>query len=220
VTPSATAPIAPARASARVASRICGVVLALAVTGCGAATATFDPSGPCVVDGQTPGAYPDLESRLPVALDGDQPTTVDSGRTCTEAGLGSLVDHDVAALTFAGSTWDLGDQRYVTSVVFVTPGDDLPAAWIAEFYELGARSGKKTSNVETSRPTFEGAAEARRLDALNDLSFQTVVSWQDGEAVRSVLVATEVGPDASRDAHDELVALAVRMTVEAAAAGG
>jgi len=199
---------------------VAGLILTLAIGACGAGGATFDPAGPCVVDGQTPGAYPDLERQLPVSLDGKEPTTVDSGRTCTEAGLGSLADRDVAALTFAGSTWDLGDRRYVTSVLFITPGGDLPAAWIAEFYEHGARSGKKISNVETSRPTIEGAAEAWRLDALNDLSFQTVVSWQDGEAVRSVLVATEVGPDASRGAHDELVTLAVAMTAEAAAAGG
>src|SRR5262245_55442876 len=36
---------------------------ALVVAGCGlvGAAASFDPSGPCVVDGKAPGAYPELE---------------------------------------------------------------------------------------------------------------------------------------------------------------
>ena len=78
---------------------------------------------------------------------------------------------------------------------------------------------KKTSNVETSRPVFDGAGETWRLDALNDLSFQTVVTWGDADVVRVVLVATKVAPDASRAAHDDLVAAAVRASVESATTG-
>jgi hypothetical protein len=91
---------------------------------------------------------------------------------------------------------------------------------MAEFYEAGARAGKKVSNVETSRASVDGAGETWRLDALNDLSFQTIVTWQDEELVRVVLIATIVGPDASRLAHDELVASAIRASVEASSAGG
>jgi hypothetical protein len=192
-----------------------GAVLA----GCATPGTTFDPSGPCVVDGQVAGAYPDLEAKLPVALDGESPTTVDSGRTCSEEGLGTLAARDVAVLTFAGATWDLGDGSGVSSVVFAIPDRELPAAWVAEFYEAGARAGKKTSNIEASRPTFDGAADAWRLDAINDLSLQTVVTWQDGMLVRVVLIATKVAPDASRAVHDELVESAVRNAVEAAAGG-
>ena len=196
------------------------LLVALSVTACAGPGATFDPAGPCVVDGQTAGAYPDLEARLPTSLDGRSPTSVDSGRTCTEAGLGSLVTHDLAAVTFAGATWDLGDGSGVSSVVFAAAGTELEAAWIAEFYEAGARAGKKTSNVETSRPVFDGAGETWRLDALNDLSFQTVVTWQDAEIVRVVLIATKVAPDASRAAHDDLVAAAVRASSGTTATGG
>ena len=195
-------------------------LLALAVTGCAGTAATFDPSGPCVVDGQTAGAYPDLEARLPVALDGESPTSVDSGRNCTEAGLGSLVSHDLAFVTFAGATWDLGGGSAVSSVVFAVADTELPAAWIAEFYEIGARTARKTSNIETSRPWFDGAGATWRLDAINDLSLQTVVAWQDAEVVRVVLVATPVAPDASRTAHDELVASAVRTSMGTSSAGG
>jgi len=196
------------------------LLVALSVTACGGPGATFDPAGPCVVDGQAAGAYPDLEARLPTSLDGRSPTSVDSGRHCSEAGLGSLVTHDLAAVRFAGATWDLGDGSGASSVVFAASGTDLQAAWIAEFYEAGARAAKKTSNVETSRPSFDGGGETWRLDALNDLSFQTVVTWQDGEIVRVVLIATKVAPDASREAHDDLVAAVVRASVEAAATGG
>jgi hypothetical protein len=123
-------------------------------------------------------------------------------------------------VTFAGATWDLGDGGGVSSVVFAAAGRELQAGWIAEFYEAGARAGKKTSNVETSRPVFDGAGETWRLDALNDLSFQTIVTWGDADLVRVVLVATKVAPDASRTAHDDLVAAAVRASVETAAPGG
>jgi hypothetical protein len=138
---------------------------------------------------------------------------VDSGRNCTEKALGSLIAHGAAGVRFAGATWDLGNGRGITSAVFGLAERDLPAAWIAEFYEIGARTAKRTENIATSRPVFAGTGETWRLDTLNDLSFQTVVTWGDGPLVRVVLVATPVSPDASRAAHDELVAKAVAATV-------
>ncbi|HEX5451709.1 MAG TPA: hypothetical protein VFW86_04905, partial [Candidatus Limnocylindrales bacterium] len=64
-------------------------------------------------------------------------------------------------------------------------------------------------NIETSHPTYPGAGTVYRLDTLNDLSFQTVVAWQDVDLVRVVIVATEVDPSASRTVHDARVAEAV-----------
>jgi hypothetical protein len=220
VTPSATPPSSRARRRTGAAGLLAAVLLALSVTACGGPGATFDPAGPCVVDGRTAGAYPALEARLPTSLDDRSPSSVDSGRNCTEAGLGSLVTHDLAAVMFAGAIWDLGDGSGVSSVVFAAAGTELQAAWIAEFYEAGARAGKKVSNIEASRPVFDGAGETWRLDALNDLSFQSVVTWQDAEIVRVVIIATKVAPDASREAHDDLVAAAVRASVGTAATGG
>jgi hypothetical protein len=203
---------------------VVALVAALAAAGCAGPGATFDPAGPCVVDGRLAGAYPDLEARLPSELRGEAPTSVDSGRNCSTGALDSLVSHDVEAVTFAGAIWDLGNATGVTSVVFALPATGtgsrpaLPAAWIAEFYEIGARTAKRTENIATSRPGYEGTGEAWRLDALNGLSLQSVVTWGDGDIVRTVLVASNVSPGASREAHEALIEEAVAAAVSASAA--
>ena len=196
------------------------VVLATALSACGSGAATFNPSGPCTTDGRVSGAYPDLEARLPATLRGAAPGSVDSGRHCSESALGSLITHAAAGVQFAGATWDLGGGTGISSVIFRLPDHDLPAAWIAEFYVIGARTAKRTENIETSQPTFDGAGRTHRLDTLNGLSLQTVVVWQDGPLARAVLVATTVSPDASRAAHDDLVAEAIAATVIGTAGAG
>ncbi len=77
-----------------------GLVLALVLAGCGTATpvASFDPASACTTDGRMPGAYPELEALLPAAYEGKAPSTVDSGRNCTPAALGTLAE---AAEAFA-----------------------------------------------------------------------------------------------------------------------
>jgi hypothetical protein len=203
------------------------VTLAIALTAiaCGSPAATFQREGPCDADGRAAGAYPDLEARLPQLLDGAKPTSVDSGRSCTEVALGSLTSHGLDEIRFAGATWNLGGGLGVTSVVFADAGgSDLPAEWIAEFYGLGARNARRTENIETSRPTFDGAGDTWRLDTLNNLSLQTIVTWQDTGLVRVILVATGVSPAATREAHEELVDAIVRASAaasaEASPAGG
>lgn len=209
-TPSRAARPRPPRAPLVVAL---AVALAMALAACGGAGSTFDPRGTCGPDGKAPGAYPALEKGLPTSFEGKAPTSVDSGRHCSEAALGSLITHDASGIEFAGAVWDLGGGTGVTSALFSLPGRALPADWIAEFYEIGARTAKRTENITTSRPTFAGTGAAFRLDTLNDLSLQSVVTWQDGSIVRVVLVATTVSPSASRAVHDDLVAKAVAATV-------
>lgn len=188
-------------------------ILSLVAAACGSASTSFDPAGTCGPDGKFAGAYPSLEALLPTSFDGKSPTSVDSGRNCSDAAIGSLITHGAAGVEFAGATWDLGGESGVSSVVFSLPGRDLPAAWIAEFYEIGARTAKRTENISTSTPTFDGTGPAYRLDTLNDLSLQSVVTWQDGANVRVVLVATAVSPSASRADHDDLVTRLVAATV-------
>lgn len=86
-------------------------------------------------------------------------------------------------------------------------------AWIEEFYETGARTASKTDNVTTSRPGFPGVGATFRVDALNDLSYQSIVVWADDLRVRVAIVASPVSPSASMADHDSQVAAA--MTIAA-----
>jgi hypothetical protein len=123
------------------------------------------------------------------------------------------VDHGVRELRFAGATWDEGAGNGVSIAVLSLPDGDLPIGWVEDFYQLGAENAKHTGNIETSRPTYPGAGTVFRLDTLNDLSFQTVVVWADGPIARVVIVATQVGPSASKSVHDARVSEAVGAAV-------
>jgi hypothetical protein len=184
--------------------------VALAAAACSAfGGPTFAPTGACVADGRAPGAYPDLEARVPRTINGRPATSIDSGRDCTADTLGSLATHGIQELRFAGATWDEGDGNGVSIALLAVPAKPLPVAWVEEFYELGAANAKHTGNFETTRPTYPGVGTVYRLDTLNDLSFQTVVVWRDGDEARVVIVATQVDPSASRQVHDARVAEAV-----------
>lgn len=205
---------------------ILSVVLVAAACG-GPAAASFSPEGPCTANGRAPGGYPDLEAKLPPALGGlapaggtggatadVPPTTVDSGRNCTEETLVTLWGHGVRELRFAGGIWDVGDGEGIVSAVFLAPPGqpELQLAWVEEFYEASGRASSKAENIQVSRPTIDPAGEVFRIDALNDLSLQTVAVWPDGEVVRVVLVATNVEPGADRAEHERVVELAVGQT--------
>jgi len=200
------------------------VAASLAVAGCGEPAASFSGEGPCTVDGRAAGGYPDLEAGLPASLGGIgpeggtgnatsdlRPTSVDSGRNCTQEALGTLWDRGVRELRFAGAIWDFGGGEGVVSALFTRPAGQpaLDHAWLEEFYEASARASSKAENVTVTRPTIEPAGEAFRVDALNDLSLQTVVVWPDGDVVRVALVATNVEPGADRADHEATVELVV-----------
>jgi hypothetical protein len=185
------------------------ILLIAVLAGCGPAGPSFTADGPCLADGRAPGAYPALEALLPKAISNRAATTVDSGRNCSDAALGTLTGHAVHELRFAGATWDEGSGNGVSIAVLAVPDGALQVAWAEEFYQYGAINGKHTGNIETTRPTYPGAGTVFRLDTLNDLSFQTVIVWPDGGRVRVVIVATQVGPTASRTVHDARVAEAV-----------
>lgn len=195
----------------RSSPRVLGLAIALValIAGCGSASVSFATSGACLSDGRAPGAYPELEALVPTTLAGKPPTTLDSGRNCSDKALGSLITHSVTELHFGGATWDGGGGAGTSIAVLALPAGSLPIAWVEEFYEAGARTASKTDNVTTSRPTFAGVGAAFRVDALNDLSFQSIVVWPDGPGVRVVIVASPVSPSASLAAHDAQVAAAM-----------
>ena len=185
------------------------VLGALVVAGC--AGARFDPSGPCTSDGRAAGAYPSLEALVPRALGDKAPTSVDSGRNCTDRALGSLVTHGVDELRFAGATWETGTSSGVTIAVLEAP--DLRADWIHEFYRLGAENARNTESVDAS--DFDmGGRQAYRVDTLNGESYQTVVDWQDGDRVRVILVSSFIREVTSKPVHEATV----RAALEAATA--
>jgi len=183
-------------------------VLAAALAACGPAGPSFDPSGPCLADGQAEGAYPDLEAAIPDTLRDELPARLDSGRSCSAANLGTLAERGVTELRFAGGLWEIGDQSGVTIARFTAPG--LVSAWMSEFYEAGARAGRRTEDIEVTRPAIHGGP-GWRLDTLNDESFQTIVVWPDEEpaAVWVVLAASGIREVTTREAHESVVVDAI-----------
>jgi len=197
-----------------------GLVAALLVVAA-CAGKPFSTDGPCEVDGALPGAYPALEAPLPLEFEGRAADIRNSGRNCTDDALGTLKTHGVDELRFGGATWDFGGGRAATFAVMALPDEPLPVEWIEELYEYGARTGRKTDNVEVTRPTIEGIGPVFKLEVLNDLSLQTIVVWPDGDRVRDLLVSTQVTPSASRADHDAFLtrALAAAAAVGDAKAG-
>jgi hypothetical protein len=190
------------------------VVLAGLLATC--AGPTFDPSGPCTVDGKAAGAYPDLEALVPRTYNGSGPAELDSGRTCSTDGLGSLASHGVKELRFAGATWETGTQSGLTLATFTSVGGPvLDPAWLSEFYETTAQGGKNIQSIDTSTLALPTGEAADRLDVLNDESYQTVVVWQQGDRVVAVLVGDFIREIQSKDAHEKVVQSAI-----AAATGG
>jgi hypothetical protein len=199
---------------------IAAALVAIASLGCGSPTPSQDFTGSCATDGKAPGAYPDLERVVseqwgqvsPDAFASIPPTTVDSGRNCTPASLGTLAAHGVKEVRFAGATWDRGNGNATVRVILRAPAGAPPlqGPWVEEFYEAGARASSKTENIEITRPSMDGAGPVYRIDTLNNLSLQTVLVWPSDDGVRVALVSTTVDPGASRAEHERRVSEAVQ----------
>lgn len=176
------------------------------------AGASFQPEGACTMDGRGPGIYPDLERELPGGLGEEGATSVDSGRSCSDERLSTLKAHGVTDLRYAGATWTPEGGSSTVIAVFTTPAGSPPlqSAWMAEFYEAGARASTKTENIEISHPTYDRAGAVYQLNTLNELSFQSVVVWPGEGFVHVVIVATQLQPGGeTRAQHDSSVRIAV-----------
>ena len=183
--------------------------------------ASFDPAGPCTADGSAAGAYPDLEAQVPRAFRGTDPSQVDSGRTCTPDGLGTLAAHGITEMRFAGSTWSTGKDSGLSLALFRTQaGPALTSDLLIEFYETGARQGKNVQTVEgpTDFPV-DANVTGRRIDVLNGESFQTVVVWERGGRIEAAIVADFIREIQTRTAHDQVVRDAVDAWRKADAVG-
>ncbi len=169
-------------------------MLALALAACsGSAATTFDPTGPCTSDGQRPGAYPELESRIPATLLGQPPVTLDSGRHCTTEALGSLAAVGISEIRFAGGTWSFGAERSAALAVFTAPG--LTADAMAEFYLAGASAASRTELLAGTAVTLAGRP-GHRLDTQTSERLQTVEVWPSMTRDTVNVVITNDLPDA------------------------
>jgi hypothetical protein len=193
-------------------SGLFAMVLVVLVGGCTTGAPSFDPASACTADGRFPGAYPELEAVVPTSLDGRPADHLDSGRSCTDAGLATLKSHGVGELRFAGGLWEQGANSGTTLVAFDSP-TPLNAKWLADFYEAGARAGKNTDAIETA-PLAIGGSAGYRLDTLNDDSYQTVIVWPRAGRVVGAIVASAVREVETRVAHE------ARVTAALAAMGG
>jgi len=171
------------------------VLLACLLAGlaaCGAAVPSFDPTGACTADGSAPGAYPELEARVPRTYRGTAPETLDSGRNCSAETLGSLAQLGFEEIRFAGATWSFGAERAVALAVLSAPG--LEADQIADFYATSARSNSRTEILAESELTIAGRS-GRRMDTKTGERLQTVVSWPAVDPDLVNVVVTNDLPD-------------------------
>jgi hypothetical protein len=172
------------------------VGLAIVVAGCSASPpASFDPAGPCTADagdGSAPGAFPDLEARIPTTFEEQAAQTLDSGRHCTAANLGALAELGFEEVRFAGGTWSFGGRRSLALAVFSAPG--LRAEDIAVFYTNSAAASNRTVVTATSSPELAGRP-GFRIDTETGERLQTVLVWPaDGDDPVHVVITTDL-PD-------------------------
>lgn len=168
------------------------LVLALGLAACSGGTPSFDPTGACSGDGSAPGAYPDLEARIPTVYEERGPDTLDSGRHCTASNLGSLAAQGFEEIRFAGGTWDFGGNRAAALVVFEAPG--LTADDISAFYTDSAKAANRTQVTDESTPTLAGEL-VQRMDSKTGERLQTVVVWPGADPDVVNVVITNDLPD-------------------------
>jgi len=140
-----------------------------------------------------PGAYPELEARLPTSYRGENPTTVDSGRNCRAESLGPLSELGFDEVRFAGATWSFGAERALVLAVFTAPG--LDAADMVAFYAESARATSRVEILAESESTIAGRP-GQRLDTQRVDRLQTVVVWPASQPELVNVVITNDLPEA------------------------
>ena len=170
------------------------LLVAVLFAACSNATAgSFDPTGPCTGDGREPGAYPELEARIPTSYYGKPPEKLNSGRNCTQTNLGSLAALGIDEVRFAGGTWTFGAERAAVLAVFTAKG--LTADALDDFYTKSAFANSRTTITGRSGPTLAGRP-GRRLDATTGERTQTIVVWPAADPDVVNVVITNDLPDA------------------------
>ena len=129
---------------------------------------------------------------VPPIYEDASPETLDSGRHCTAASLGTLREAGIDEVRFAGGTWGFGGIRAAALAVFSAPG--LTAEAMADFYAASARTANRTLVTGESEPTLAGR-QVHRIDTETGPRQQTVVVWPAAEPDVVNVVITNDLPD-------------------------
>jgi hypothetical protein len=153
---------------------------------------SFEPTGPCTVDGSAPGAYPDLEALIPTSYAERGPNRLDSGRNCSDENLGSLADAGIDEIRFAGGTWEFGAD--IAAVLAVFDADKLTVDAMADWWESTARASSRTQILGSTSADIAGRS-VRRLDTKTGERLQSVLVWAGDEPGQVHVVLTHNLPD-------------------------
>jgi hypothetical protein len=158
----------------------------------GAATPSFDPTGPCSGDGSAPGAYPDLEALVPTSYEDRAPNRLDSGRNCSDENLGTLADEGIDEIRFAGGTWEFGSD--IAAVLAVFDAEGLTVDKMADWWESTARDSSRTEILDVTEADVAGR-EVRRLDTKTGERIQSVLVWAGTDPGQVNVVLSHNLPD-------------------------
>ncbi len=130
-----------------------------------------------------------LEASLPLAAFAETPSTVDSGRECSEKRLGPLWGSGLRELRSAGAIFERENLTGFSVVTYQGVGLTLDA--LAYAFERGAATGRKTQDIRIESAPV-GTWEGSRMTLLNGDRRQVIVLFQvDGEVdqVRGLLTS-------------------------------
>lgn len=130
-----------------------------------------------------------LEASLPLAAFAETPSTVDSGRECSEKRLGPLWGSGLRELRSAGAIFERENLTGFSVVTYQGVGLTLDA--LAYAFERGAVTGRKTQDIRIESAPV-GTWEGSRMTLLNGDRRQVIVLFQvDGEVdqVRGLLTS-------------------------------
>lgn len=130
-----------------------------------------------------------LEASLPLAAFAETPSTVDSGRECSEKRLGPLWGSGLRELRSAGAIFERENLTGFSVVTYQGVGLTLDA--LAYAFERGAATGRKTQDIRIES-ALVGTWEGSRMTLLNGDRRQVIVLFQvDGEVdqVRGLLTS-------------------------------
>ena len=168
--------VVPSPAMSRLIVAVMSLAMVAILAACsGAATPSFDPTGPCSGDGSAPGAYPNLEALVPTSYEDRAPNRLDSGRNCSDENLGPLADEGIDEIRFAGGTWEFGSD--IAAVLAVFDAQGLTVDKMADWWESTARDSSRTEILGVTDADVAGR-DVRRLDTKTGERIQSVLVWE------------------------------------------